>query len=172
MADAIRPPPPPPAKERKPTGRPTRLTPELQATILGALQEGAYIATACALVAVDEVVFYRWMRMGKDRPGSVFGAFRQAVKRALAFAEIEDLRAVKAGRQNWQARAWRLERRWPARYGRRVEVASVVNAEMARTIRKLKETLDGPAFERVLASLADASDGLDGAGVDPLLEDA
>ena len=48
--------------------------------------------------------------------------FSDAIKKAMAMAEVHDLeliqRAAKAG--HWQAAAWRLERRYPQKWGRRI----------------------------------------------------
>lgn len=120
-----------------------KLTPEVQATIVNYVRAGAYIETAAAAAGISKDSFYRWMRRGareKQRVEKILAEdetatfdevvneeerryveFVDAVEKALAEAELRDLlvigQAAKAGA--WQAAAWRLERKFPERWGRR-----------------------------------------------------
>jgi len=117
-----------------PRGRPTDLTPEIQKTIVDALLAGAYIETAAAIAGISKVTFYKWARRGsrekrrlekrrRARPSKrelPFISFVNAIKEAMAKSELADvLRIAKASQTQWQAAAWRLERKHPGRWGRR-----------------------------------------------------
>jgi len=104
--------------------RPTKLTPELQTQIVAYITAGAYIETAAAAAGVVKNTLYDWLKRGKtgEEP---FAAFSDAVERAMGQADMRDLAVIdKAAQANqWQAAAWKLERKHPDKWGRtRVEV--------------------------------------------------
>lgn len=118
--------------------RPTKLTPELQEDVLKVIRSGNYIETACAYVGINKSTFYDWIKRGareKDRVAKnpkarvrkdeqPFVDFSNAVERALAHAEIRDVAIIgKAAEENWQAAAWRLERKFSDRWGRKDKYA-------------------------------------------------
>jgi transposase len=108
---------------------PPKLTDERTQKLMLVLRTGAYIETACAFVGIEKETFHRWMRQG-EKGGKRFAAhaaFRAEIMRVMAEAEVSALaRIAKAGETIWQADAWRLERRYPERYGRqRIEHTGV-----------------------------------------------
>lgn len=127
------------AKAKDGTNRGARLTlneAKLKA-IAGALEDGHYAETACALAGVGVSSFYRWMETGEaDAEADVKSIQRdlwEAVEKARAVAEDRALAVIReaattpiygaAGNVTstgqWQAAAWYLERTKPERYGRR-----------------------------------------------------
>ncbi len=57
------------------------------------------------------------MKLGRKK--GPYRDFRRAVQRAKAQAEMRDVLIIgKASQKFWQAAAWRLERRYPHRWGR------------------------------------------------------
>jgi transposase len=84
-----------------PTGRPTKLTPELQEKLCQALESGDFVETACAIVGVSVASVYTWLALGRGEPVTVHGpkgpvalrarsehrAFLEAFLRASALAE-------------------------------------------------------------------------------------
>jgi transposase len=103
-------------------GRPTKLTPEVQDKIVAALRAGNYQETAAMYAGVEARTFYRWMERGEsdgteDEP---YRQFRQAVEKAKADAEVRDIALIdKAAHDgSWQAAAWKLERKFPHKWGR------------------------------------------------------
>jgi hypothetical protein len=97
----------------------SKLTPELQEKLLNLLRRGNYIETAAACVGIHKDTFYAWMKRG-SRGDKRFAAFVEAVHRAMAESEAMDLAIIqRASANQWQAAAWRLERRFPEKYGRR-----------------------------------------------------
>jgi hypothetical protein len=84
------------------------------------------------------------MRRG-GRGKKPYAAFSAAVEKALAEAESRDLATIlKASAKNWTAAAWRLERRYPERYGRfdRVKVDAKIEHDGASLIAKLTRLID------------------------------
>lgn len=105
---------------RKPRGRPTKLTPEVQEQICQAVRAGNYLDIAASLVGINRRTLHDWLRRGARAKSGIYRDFSHAVEKALAQAEARDvLRIDKAGEKNWQAIAWKLERRFPKRWGRR-----------------------------------------------------
>lgn len=122
--------------------RPTKLTPEIQEKICNAIRAGNYIETAAAYSGVAKSTVFDWMRRGareKERVGKNTRArirkkevpyveFSDAVEKALADAEVIDVDIIRrAAKENWQAAAWRLERKFPDRWGRREKVEADVS---------------------------------------------
>lgn len=102
--------------------RPTKLTPEIEKKICDYLKEGNYRETAAEMAGIGTTTFYNWLKKGKEaKRKSKFREFRDAVKKAEAFAESYHLQKLrKAGdKGNWQANAWYLERKFPEKWGRK-----------------------------------------------------
>jgi hypothetical protein len=125
----------------------TKLTPELQEKILLHLRLGAYVETAAACAGIHKDTFYEWMKKGA-RGIAPYVAFAAAVNKAVAESESRDLATIlKAAQSQWQAAAWRLERRFPEKYGRndRVKVEARIEHDGASLITKLARLIDGTA---------------------------
>lgn len=113
---------------RKATGRPTKLTDQVEKDFLTALATGSYIETACNFAGIARDTYYGWMeraRKAREKGGKPTVAerrlleFSDNVKSVLARSEMGDLKRIKdAADSQWQAAAWRLERRYPERWGR------------------------------------------------------
>ena len=115
--------------------RPTKIiNKEIVAKIVKAIRAGNYIETAAAYAGISKNTLYDWLRRGERekqrletnprsrmRTSEVpFVEFSDAVERALAEAEVRDVTIIaKAAETQWQAAAWRLERKFPDRWGRR-----------------------------------------------------
>lgn len=122
---------------KRPAGRPTKLTPELQAKICDALRTGNYLETAAAFAGIDKTTLFDWLRRGARSTSGIYHDFSRAVEKALADSEARDVALVsKAAAEGiWQAAAWRLERKFPERWGRRdhhrVEAALMAAVEVS-----------------------------------------
>lgn len=113
--------------EIRSVGRPIKFTVAIQEAIITALRSGAYIETAAAYAGISKSTFYEWLRIGARGENKKLAQFSGAVKRALAESELRDLAVVnRAAATSWQAAAWKLERKFPDRWGRRdrVEIGS------------------------------------------------
>jgi hypothetical protein len=110
-------------------GKPTKLTPKRQQTLLTYIAIGAQVETAAKAAGIHRDSFYEWLQRGareterreRGEPfnddESIFVAFSERLERAIAEAEINDLdRIDKAAETIWQAAAWKLERLYPDRY--------------------------------------------------------
>lgn len=115
--------------QKKP-GRPEKLTPELQQKIVDAIRMGAYIETAAAYAGINKSTLYDWMKRGARAKSGKYKEFSNAIEKALAESEMRDLAVIaKASRENWQAAAWRLERKFPDRWGRRKAKSEIAKIE-------------------------------------------
>lgn len=113
-------------------GRPTKLTPELQLKICETVRAGNYIETASAYVGVNKSTIYDWMKRGAREKQGIYHDFSNAIEKALAESEMRDVLIIgKAASQNWQAAAWRLERKFSDRWGRKDYVKSEHSGEVA-----------------------------------------
>ena len=100
-------------------GRHTKLTPEVQEKIVGVLRSGNYAQVAAACAGIGETTFYEWLKRGEEEESGIYTEFREAIKNAEAEAEADSVAIIEtAGRKEWQARAWLLERKHPYRWGR------------------------------------------------------
>lgn len=114
-------------------GRPTKLNAEIQEEICKVIRSGNYIETAASYVGISKNTIYDWMRRGareKDRlkknpkarlkiSEAPFVEFSDSIEKALAYAEVRDVAIIgKAAESQWQAAAWRLERKFRDRWGR------------------------------------------------------
>ncbi|HEX4952683.1 MAG TPA: hypothetical protein VF017_04725 [Thermoanaerobaculia bacterium] len=113
----------------KRTGRPSKLTPEVQDRIVSAIRAGNYAQVAAGFAGIGESTFYRWMEQGERAEDGAFREFRDAVKRAEHEAEVRAVAIIQAQMPiHWQAAMTYLERKFPTRWGRRERV-DVTSAE-------------------------------------------
>lgn len=119
---------------KKERGRPTVLTPEVTDTILTLVRAGNYLEVAAAAAGVSRDSLFEWLKRGARERRSVtdgkrqkprkseqpFVDFSDALQKARGTSEAADLEVIRrAAVKNWQAAAWRLERKHPQRWGRR-----------------------------------------------------
>ena len=150
-------------------GRPSIITPEMTNRIVQLLKAGNYVETAAAMAGVSKQTLFNWMKRGarererleknprakvrlKEAP---YADFLDSVEKAQAQAEVVDVAAISAGaRGSWQAAAWRLERKFPARWGRRDHLKVVMEKEVDSFISDLKAALDPATFQVVIDAVA------------------
>lgn len=105
---------------KKKRGAPTKLNPQIHDKIVAFVRAGSYVETAASASGISKNTFYDWLRRGAAQDKGIYRDFSDAVEKALAESEIVDVdrigKAAKDGQ--WQAAAWRLERRFPDRWGR------------------------------------------------------
>jgi transposase len=127
-------------------GRPPKLTPALIAKAATLLREGAYERTVCDYLGIARLTWVRWKHQGEEEPDSLYGRFCNTVKMARADAELVSLRAVRHGREGWQAHAWFLERGFKDHWAR----TDYVTYEARRDAQRVADELGVPV-ERVIA---------------------
>jgi transposase len=106
-------------RNEKDRGRPTKLNDELQNQICELLRWGNYIETACAFCGITKKTLYEWMKLGNLEEQGIHRNFLNAVNKAQAEAEMRDVQNIhNAAKTDWKASAWRLERKFPKKWGR------------------------------------------------------
>lgn len=137
-------------------GRPTSLTPEVQRIIVAAISRGHYLEIAGNLAGVPYRTLASWRERG-EAGEAPYADFLHATKKAEAEAEdrllgeIGDARAAVVGATGadlWQAKAWIMERRWPARWSGRVRLT--VNEELSNVLKRIEQKLDPETFAKVV----------------------
>jgi transposase len=120
-------------------GRPTKLTPETVKKLTDAIQSGATYELACKYAGITYSLFASWRARGlaevarRDNPRVKDGTpewiteqpfldFFEAIQKAEGNAALGWLLKIEqaANQGHWQAAAWKLERRYPQDYGRKV----------------------------------------------------
>jgi len=122
------------AKKRGPAkgegGRPVLLTPELQEEIVTYIEGGSYVETAAAGASLNKDTFYAWLKKGKKESKGIYRNFSDAIRKAIARSELRDVNNIyNAGKTSWQASAWRLERKYPDRWGRKDRTETTVTVK-------------------------------------------
>ncbi len=156
--------------KRNPSGRPQKLTPELQERICqmlkvcGSLEE---VASACG---IGDSTLRGWRQRGREEKRGKYPAFLAAV----TAAQRERLRMlqqgiVKKGLEDWKANAWLLERWDPMQFAPRI--FHHVNEELTNAARKLEAAFanEPEVLERALAAIVGRHTRTEADG-DPILE--
>lgn len=103
---------------------------EIQDTIVDYIRAGNYMETAAAAAGISKDTLYNWLRRGaRYKAGEEdyniekyqkYAEFKDKVEQAQAEAEIRDVMIIsKAAQESWQAAAWRLERKFPDKWGKK-----------------------------------------------------
>lgn len=139
---------------KRPVGRPTKLTEEVQQKICEALEGGNFRSTSAWFAGVSYRTFKEWMAEGKANPQGPTGAFRLAVIESEKRAEIELVKLIKqAGVKDAKHAEWLLSHRHAERWAEKKnvklsgqvqtgplsEVDSGKLAELLNAARKLDE---------------------------------
>ncbi len=101
-------------------GRPSKLTPEVQARIVQAISGGNFRQVAAEWAGVSAKTLREWMARGAKAKTGPFAEFRAAVLEAERAAEIRMVALVmKAAADDPKHAEWWLERKCPSRWARR-----------------------------------------------------
>lgn len=110
---------------REGEGRPTKLNDEMQKKITDAMRAGAYIETAAFYSGISKASLYSWLRKGNSGECERCVAFLNAVNLAMAESELKDIDNIrKASETDWRASAWRLERKFPQKWGHKAQISA------------------------------------------------
>ncbi len=97
----------------------TLWTPELQEKLLSLIRAGNYVEVAARAVGISSPTYYSWLSRG-GQGEEPFAELARAIEKAAAEAEARDFTLIgRHAEKQWQAAAWRLERKLPQRYGRK-----------------------------------------------------
>ena len=137
-------------------GRPTKLTKELTEEVAKYLRAGNYIETTAALVGINRDSIYEWLKRGAAeqerlmknprarlrKREEIFVEFSDTVKKAQAQSEAMLVGLVgKAAEKNWTAAAWRLERKFPDKWGRTERNVATAQDDPVKELAKQIEDL-------------------------------
>lgn len=109
------------------SGRPTKLTAQMQEAICTALEKGNTRTSAALLAGINRATLYRWMQEHASFCDAIEKAEAEAQERLLHRIRVAAEVGMTVTRKDgevveypgaWQAAAWILERRWPTQYGR------------------------------------------------------
>jgi hypothetical protein len=97
---------------------PQRLTPEIGDKIIALVRRGAHRETACASAGISKRTLEMWLERAKGGPHSTrYKRFAEALAKVEADTESVAVSAIIfAGKQDWRALAWVLERRGAQRW--------------------------------------------------------
>jgi radical SAM superfamily enzyme YgiQ (UPF0313 family) len=133
--------------------RPTSFTEDVAASIVASVRAGNFKETASVASGICPRTLRNWIRRGTDGE-EPFAEFVERMNEAEAQSEVDDIKViVEAGKLDWKARAWRLERKAPKKWGFRVRVE--VRDEIQAMLTKLEAGLTPAEFEKVLAIVVD-----------------
>lgn len=133
--------PEPPSKPKKKGGRPTKLTPEVQEEVCTAIRAGNTFEASAAYGGISPASFYSYMDKGrqsyeKGKRRTKFTEFLEEVTRAKSTAEVALVANInKAGKRDWRAHAFLLERRNPVDWGRQDRIKA--NITESGTVKKV-----------------------------------
>jgi len=106
-------------KEKKNKGgRGSKFSEEIVRKLIASIQAGNYIETACRYAGISHTTFYRWLEKGEKSRSGKFRDFVRQIEEALAISEQKMVLEINKA-EDWRAKAWLLERRFPERWGRR-----------------------------------------------------
>jgi len=140
-----------------------KITPKVIIDVAEALKVGATHRIAAQYAGMSERTFQKFLAIGRvhldEGLESIEAQFAQAVEKAQAGGAVEDLKRIQKAAEagTWQASGWRLERRWPNEYGRRISQVYVSEGE-APTDDLEQKSLD-ELYREMHALMADVSSG-------------
>jgi len=98
-------------------GKPTLCVPANYKSFLDLLRIGMFVEQACHQAIFSRDTMYSWLQRGA-KGEEPYATFLAEYNQASATAELTALSEIRAGKNNWQSRAWFLERRFRDRWGR------------------------------------------------------
>lgn len=138
-------------------GQPAKLTPKSRRRFLAALRRGHHLSSACDIAEIGTATFRAWMARGaKDTEdsgdlSSPYAEFRAAVLATTAQAEDDLVKTFhKAGKKDWQASKEFLARRWPKRWGAKINGEGDIGPSLIVPLQIIFRTLP-PGYDPVEA---------------------
>ena len=132
-------------------GRPTKLCAEIQELLVAYIVAGNYVETAAAAAGISKNTLYDWLKRGAADSSGIYKEFSDAINKAVATSEIAELEKLERhSRETWQAAAWRLERRFPDKWGRKEKIQADITSqhtEREEVVFEQKLTADPEARE-------------------------
>lgn len=130
------------------------LTAEISNRLVDLVRRGNFLEVACKACGVTPSQLHKWLERGHsgEQPYRELGLRLSAAQAEAEIVLVESLN--EAASRDWKAAAWKLERKYPDRYGPRLEARiesqvtderiAVLNAGEAR--KRLKLLQGGPSL--------------------------
>tara|TARA_R100001163_G_scaffold65383_1_gene62356 strand:+ start:652 stop:1098 length:447 start_codon:yes stop_codon:yes gene_type:complete len=130
------------------------LTDNLANQLIDLVRRGNFLEVACRACGISPSQLHRWLERGHngEEPYRDLGKRLSAAQAEAEIVLVESLN--EAASRDWKAAAWKLERKYPDRYGPRLEARiesqvtderiAVLNAGEAR--KRLKLLQGGPSL--------------------------
>jgi hypothetical protein len=126
----------------------------IQEKIVESVRQGNYIETAGVLAGVHKTTIYAWLKRGATAKSGSYRRFHNAVRQAMAESEVRNLAVIdKAGDHDWRSAAWRLERRFPKRWGRKQYVATEARVEIHHRREEARRVMKDPEARELAITL-------------------
>jgi hypothetical protein len=93
---------------------------------------GNFISVICDYVGIHQSTYFKWMAEGEHASSGLKRKLFEDIKKAESYAEIQAVASIRsAAEQDWKANAWFLERKYPARWGRKekIEMGGVLTTQ-------------------------------------------
>jgi transposase len=133
-------------------GRPTKLDAQIVSRIVDLVRAGNFLETAAATCGIHRATLYRWLERGEAQRMGPYRDFYVALTTAQAESEARDLLIItRAASEDWRASAWRLERRYPRRYG--PQVAITLRQELDSLLGTLRDRLPAEIYQEVMNAI-------------------
>jgi len=137
-------------------GRKSKILDEnTRGTIVKYIKNGNYIKTACLAAGISERAYYDWVARGENPKGGedeIYVQFLQELKKAEAENITKNIQNIQdAGNrpQTWMASAWLLERKYPADFGRRIELEVGPSKVLLALQEQAQRALNGESREKI-----------------------
>ena len=122
------------AERKNKGGRPSKATDETMKKILDGIKAGMSYEGACGVARVSWVTFDKWRKAGEAGESEKFVRFLRELRYAEAISEAEMLKKLKEDPDTkWVA--WRLERRFPDRWGRKDQLKQEITGDSGGPIK-------------------------------------
>lgn len=94
----------------------TKLNDKVKKKIILSMKKGAFVGEACEAAGIHRRTYYLWKRKAEDEvePYKAFFDELNAVRQSTICSAVGTI--FRAGKKQWQAMAWWLERTCPERY--------------------------------------------------------
>jgi len=130
-------------------GRPTKLTPDVQAAIVALVEVGNYVETAVLASGVTSRTYYNWLERG-EADEEPYAEFFRTIKEAEHKAEKDALATAKAGATggvaspgpHWTSTMTFLERRFPTKWGKRDPDHGLKTKLLEQEVERSKAEID------------------------------
>jgi transposase len=121
-------------------GRPTKFTPEVRAKLMVAIRKGAPYSIAANYAGISESLFKEWRAAAKKGENPEFVSFMAELKEAEGETALTWLDKIDNAMNdgNWQAAAWKLERRYFSEFSANPVVREEVK-KLIKDVKKLKK---------------------------------